>query len=186
MSDKEEPKVDEPTKAKAADPIVAELSEATLIEVAELRQKATRDAQRATELAEENVRLRAAARVNLFTDEVRGKSEANGTPYIGHIPDHVRMLCDIAEKFGADSWHVQFYREQNRSHAEQMKAGTLYREIGTARGTDATQTAHDQIDALARELAERTGITYAQAFTKVLDSNAELRAAHARERQSGR
>lgn len=168
------------------DPVVRELTEAAAAEFAELRREKKRLEEESKRLSEQNAVLLASSRVKRYTDEVRGHSEANGVPYVGHIPDHVRFLCDLEEAFGQASWHVQHYTSLNRAHAEQMKASTLYREIGSGRGGEATQTAEDQVNALAREVSTQTGKTFAQAFTIVLDNNPELKAQLARERQGGR
>lgn len=175
------------TADRPPDPVVRQLTEAAAQEFAELRRTAQRLEEENKRLAEDRTRLLAESRVKRFTAEVRGLSDANGKPYVGHIPDHVRMLCDLEEAFGAGSWHVQHYQGLNRAHAEQMEQSTLFREMGVGRGTEATTTAEDQIAAMAREVAARSpGTTYAKAFAEVLEGNPELRAAHARERRQGR
>lgn len=192
MSDQETPSTtttappEQFAETRRADPS-ARLDEAAAQEFAELRREKKRLEDENKQLAEDRARLLSASRVKRFTDEVRGHSDQNGKAYVGDIPDHVRMLCDVEEQFGAGSWHVQQYQTVCRAYAELAAKSDLYREIGTGRGNDSTNTAHDQIDALARELTRTNpALTHAQAFTQVLTTNAELRAAHARERQGGR
>lgn len=169
---------------KVSDPLVRQVVERAAIALAEADSKVKLADDRARTLTEQNAVLMAENRVKVFTDEVMGRGPNSGIAYVGHIPDHVRMLCSLANTYGDKSWEVEHYKTSNRAAAEQIKAGSLFKEIGTARGNDATLTAHDQIDALARELtAKNPNLTHAQAFTQVIDNNAELRAAHARERR---
>lgn len=167
-------------------PVVTSLIERMATEMAEREARTTKAEAEAKRLSEQNAVLVVQNRVKAFTDEAMGRSPDNGTAYSGDIPDIVRMFCSLAERYGEKSWEVEHYKTLNRAHAEQIKAGSLFRELGTGRGGEQTQTAYDQIDAMARELAKDKGITHQQAFAQVLEHNDELRAAHARERRGGR
>lgn len=173
--------------AKITDPVVKEFVEKVARERIELESKARDEAQRAQTLAEQNAILRVENRVKAFTDEVMGRSSSNNVAYVGHIPDMVRMCCSLADKFGESSWELEHYKLVNRAHAEQIAAGSLFKEIGIGRGAENTATAEDQANALAREIVARTpGKTQAQAFVEVLNSNPSLKAQLARERRGGR
>ena len=170
--------------AKITDPVVQQFVEKAARELAEARSVAAQAKEQALTLSQQNAVLQAQNRVKTFTDEVMGNGPHSGIRYAGEIADHVRMLCSLANTYGDTSWEVEHYKKTNRSLAEQIKAGSLFKEIGTGRGGADALTAKDQIDAEARELMKiNPNLTEAQAFTQVLNNNAELRAAHARERR---
>ena len=173
------------TDKKISDPVVTEFVERAARELAEARAEAKRTADEAIQLREQNSMLQAQNRVKYFTDEVLGRSEANGTAWTGPVADHVRMACSLADKFGEKSWELQHYIQTNRAAAEQVKAGSLFKEIGTARNQDGGLTAYDQLAAKATALAESQGKTFESAFASVLASDHQLRAAYAREQREG-
>lgn len=172
-------------KAKISDPAVLAFVEKTARELAETRAESKRNKEQATQLAEQNAILQAQNRVKFFTDEVMGRGDGNGTAWVGDITEHVRMLCSLAEKHGPDSWELKQYVTSNRAHAEQIKASSLFSEIGTGRGADQSQMAYDKLAALAAERAKASGgkETFEKAFDAVLMSEHDLRAAYARERR---
>src|SRR5690606_30505038 len=127
------------------------------------------------QLSEQLAVQQAQNRVRQFTDEVLGRSDANNTAWVGDVSDHVRMACSLTEKFGADSWELRHYIESNRAHAEQVKAGSLFKEIGTARSVDGGLTAYDKLASLAAERAKTSNETFEAAFDAVLQSEHDLR-----------
>ena len=171
-------------QTRISDPVVQQFAERAARELAEAQATAKRETDRATSLADQNAILLVQNRVKTFTDEVMGHGDKSGIAYVGHIPDHVRMLCSLADKYGPGSWELNQYKAVNRAHAEEIKAGTLFQEIGSGRGGDRTMTAYDQLMALATERARTSNKTVEQEFDAVLMSEHEMRAAYARERRS--
>jgi hypothetical protein len=172
---------------KITDPIVEQFVQRAARELAEARAATDQAKEQALALSQKNAVLEAQNRVKTFTDEVMGNGPHSGIRYASAqdvgVPEHVRMLCSLANTYGDTAWEVETYKKLNRALSEQIKAGALFGEFGTGRGGDTGLTAEDQITALAREMVKADPkLTEAQAFTQVLTNNAELRAAHARER----
>lgn len=120
---------------------------------------------------------RAARRKKEFTDEVRGRSDANNIQWFGDVEKHVRVL----ESF-TDPTTRQDYIDQQRETAKRMTA-LIGKEIGSD-ANGATGSALEQINAKADALvAANAGLTRAQAFTQVCESDRQLFAAYQSERK---
>ena len=168
-------------KPSISDPTVREFVEKAAREVATAKAKANESARTAAELTERNARLVEQYEVKFFTEEVRGRSDANPTAWVGPVDDHVRMCRFLAEKAGRDSWELANYIQTNRAHAEQLKASQLFTQIGSGR-EPAGLGAYERIEILAKERARQTsGLTFEKAFDEVLQGDPDLRAAYARE-----
>jgi hypothetical protein len=164
-----------------SDPAVRRLAEDAARELAEARIKVkTAEAATAKMLAE-NATLRQENRLKTFSDEVLGKSKANGTPWQGAVEENVKFSMNVAEKFGEESWEMRHWVQTMRALSEQIKAGSLFTEIGTGRSTEENQGTYEKISGLAAERAKASGRTFAQEFDAILSTDAELRAAYARE-----
>lgn len=161
-------------KPNISDPVVAQLAERTARELAEARIK-TREAEAsAARLLTENAALRQDNRLKQFSDEVLGQSKANGTAWVGDIADHVKLSVCLAEQFGEDSWELQHWTQTNRSHAEQIKAGYLFRDIGTGRAAEG-MNGHEKAEILARTLREQNAsLTKEQAYAQVMRDHPEF------------
>jgi 2'-5' RNA ligase len=172
----------------AASPPVT-LTEAEIREYRELKPKYEATV---TELAEAKTTITAqegriasletAQRTQRFTALVKG---ADGGPrWFGDLPGHVAMLNDLAQAFGEDSEQVTRYITTNTEQAKQVAASGLFSATGTGAGGDgdAAKTALEQIDAKARVYAEANAVSHAVAFTHVLETDRELAAAYAKER----
>lgn len=161
-------------------PTAVQLTEAQVQEFTELKAKA--DAQ-AIELAEfkatadrqaiELAEIRKTNRINAFTAEVRGKSDANNRVWFGEADKHVAMLVSLSEAFGDDSEQVKQYVAQNRATAEAMGKSQLFTALGSG-GNPEPASAMDKLEAKAVELSEKSGITKEQAFVHVMNTDREL------------
>lgn len=108
-----------------------------------------------------------------FTDEVLGKSEDSNLRWFGEPQKHVTLLEKLADTFGESSDEVTQYIEQNRTTAEAIRSSNLFREIGS----DATATgnsAEAELDALAKQHAEKHNVSYVQAYPIVMQQHPEL------------
>lgn len=121
-------------------------------------------------LSEQVATMRTEARTRRFTEEVRGKSDANGRAWFGEPDKHVAFLNDLAEKFGEDSEQVTHYITTNRAHAEQLSKSELFKEIGSGAQPGAT-TALGELNKRAAALVQaKPELTKEMAFTEVIQS----------------
>ncbi len=150
-----------------------EMNEQVLREFRELQAKVTEQQRTITKLSEANATLVKDGHRKAFTDEVKGRSDGNATPWLGDVEQHVAMLCDLAETFGTDSERVRQYIDQNRAHAERMKVSDLFRKFGTGLAPEGSIQA--KIDAAASQLmSQRPELSRPQAVTEVLKQNPQL------------
>lgn len=173
---------DDNKTASGEKPTAVQLTEAEVLEFRELKAKA--DAQ-AIELAEFKTRaesqavelseIRKANRVKAFTDEVRGKSDANNQVWFGETKAHVDHLVKLSEAFGDESAEVKHYVSTNRATAAAMSKSALFTSIGSGAGAEETGSALERLEAKAVELSESKGIPYADAYVEVERTNADLR-----------
>lgn len=169
-------------KPSISDPVVREFVEKAAKEVASLRAKATQSERTAAELQITNARLVEQYELRFFSEEVRGRSDANNTPWVGPIDDHVRMCRALAEKFGRESWELATYIQTNRAFAQQLKSSQLFKELGSSHTTPSGLGAYDRIEIKANELRRQNpGMTFEKAFDEVLTTDHDLRAAYGRE-----
>lgn len=108
-----------------------------------------------------------------FTDEARGRSDANGTPWIGAIDQHVAILMDLAATHGEDSEQVQAYIQLQRAAAEQVRAGEVYRERGRE-GSGGAADPSARLTSMAEARAREKGISEADALAEVARENPAL------------
>lgn len=126
-------------------------------------------ATQAKTMSEQVIRLTGEARLRRFTDEVTGKSSANGQPWIGEFDKHVAFMEKLASQFGEDSEELKHYVEMNRGHAKQAREGSLFRPQGGGGGGN-VPPAYERIEAKARQMveADATGkLTFEQAMDRV-------------------
>jgi hypothetical protein len=113
-----------------------------------------------------------------FTDEVRGRSDANDLHWFGNIDKHVRIL----ESFADDALRQDYIAEQ-RENARRMTAAAIKPEIGTD-GADAAGDAEGRLNAKARTYADaHPGMTFASAFDAVSQQDKQLYAEYQAERK---
>lgn len=161
-------------RPKISDPIVQAFADKAAREVAALRLKASQSEKTATELTERNARLVEQYEVKFFTDEVMGRSDSNGTPWVGDVKDHVRMCRFLAEHAGRDSWELANYIQHNRGHAEQLKASHLFTEIGTGKAGEGL-TVKDKAEFGIRQLMERDhALSYVQAARRFWEEHPDM------------
>lgn len=127
--------------------------------------------------ATENIaQMRADERRQRFTEEITGKSAANGAPWAG---DHTKVLGvmeTLANQFGEDSDVFKDYVTASRAAAAQLKDSAIFREIGKG-GTRSFADASPlgRIDALAKAYREEhPEVTIEKARTMVMTENPEL------------
>lgn len=120
--------------------------------------------------------------VKRFTDEVRGRSDENGTPWVGDIQAHVNHAVKLAETFGEDSDEVKHYVATNRAHTTQLKESGLFSVVGSGGGTESPKSAWDRIQAKAKQFAEDNGVSRAEGVKHVLETDPDLATAYTKER----
>jgi 2'-5' RNA ligase len=139
--------------------------------------KLTELSEAVTKLSERNSALEADARKKRFTDIVRGRAEgSDGAQWRGDVDRHVAHMTQLAEAFGDDSQMLKDYIADRTADAMAFAEATkdLLKPIGTGRGGDDAPTALERIDQMAKELAEKEGITFHEARAKVADQNPKL------------
>lgn len=166
-------------------PETVNLNEQTVYEFGEMRKRLAASEKTLAETQAALAGERREKRLKTFTDEIRGRSDQNDTPWIGDIESHVQFCMDLAEKFGEDSAQLKHYVTTNRAHAQQVKQSNLFREIGTSRSKE-TISAYDRVHMQATERAKASGKTVEQEFDAVLSADAALRSELARERRQER
>lgn len=116
--------------------------------------------------------MQKADRTRRFSELASGRGGAtDGAPWIGDPTKHVDYLERLTEKFGESDAMVTEYIEQQNAAAAQIKDSALFSEIGSGsklRGDNAEQ----KLDSLAKaKVAASEGkLSYAQAYSEVLDS----------------
>ncbi|MBT9173450.1 MAG: hypothetical protein DDT21_01851 [Syntrophomonadaceae bacterium] len=109
------------------------------------------------------------AQVRRFTDLVESDKR-----WYGETASHLKVLRSFAETFGEESEEFAEYVQQQQALAEQLHTSELFKEYGHSRQSQ-KRTAAEELDVKARQLqAERTGLSYAQAYTEVLTQNPGL------------
>ena len=131
--------------------------------------------ERLTATEAENVRLTNETRIKAFRDEVMGRSDANGTRWFGDIEQHVKILDALDDDTRAA------YIETQRELAKTVTESGAFSEIGSGHG-DTEKSALAEIEQKARTYSEANGVTYAQAFDHVLQTDSALRSRYAQER----
>lgn len=133
-------------------------------------------------MSEQIARMTAEARTRRFAEEVRGKSDANGTAWVGETEKHVAHLNKLASAFGEDSEEVAHYISLNRAHAEQMRQSALFREMGS-NDTVRASSAYAEVEkrAKARQEADPK-LSFAEAVAAVATADPQLYAAYRAEK----
>lgn len=176
-----------PQGGKMAEPQVVALTEDQAREMTEriTALEAERDAAKAmaeqastaaTQAAERVGALEGDARRKRFTDEVMGRSDSNGQRWYGEPDKHVTLLERLAQAFGEASDEVRQYVEQNRAHAAQLRE-FVGSEVGRP-GHDAASGATATIMERAKAMADKDGISVAQAVDRIAASEPALYAEH--------
>jgi hypothetical protein len=120
-----------------------------------------------------------------FTDEVMGKSDANGERWYGEPEKHVAHLTDLARAFGEGSDQVKFYIETERAHAKQMREAGTFKVVGSAADGTAGGSALSQLEAKARAFTEADPkMTKEQAMARAAAENPALYRDYERELRS--
>lgn len=170
----DEPTADEPAAQLSDSMLAAQMNEAMLSEYRALKAREIQLNADVARLSEENAKLARDGRVKKFTDEVRGRSDANGLPWVGDIEAHVAMLVDLSEKFGESSAQVVQYINTNRAHAELIKTSQLFSELGTGR-TAESMTGQDRAELAARQLRDANpALTKEQALAQAYREHPEF------------
>lgn len=159
-----------------ADPVTlqAELQALQAAQAAS-EEAARKQAAEIEQLRAQNERLENERLEQRFTAEVKGHN--GGTPWAGDHLRHVAMLTSLARAFGEESEQFAFYTEQNRAHAEQLRASELLKENGRdTRGPVSLQGDADrEIEARVAKLRlESPSLSYAQAYDRVLQADPAL------------
>jgi|GEM_PF-5870433 len=115
-----------------------------------------------------------AAQLKRFTDEVLGKSDANGTRWFGEVEKHVSIMTSLAKTAGEDSDVFQSYVAQNRATAEQLSKSNLFHEVGSGQAGNANMDPQAKINALATARASEKSISFREAIRQIASEQPEL------------
>lgn len=132
--------------------------------------KATLEAANATAARE--------AMVRRFTDEVRGRSDANGSAWLGSVENNVATLVALAEAHGEDSELFTNHVANGRAVAKQAADSKLFSAVGSTDGATGDEDESAEAHRLASERAKSDGIDYAAALRLVFRERPDLYAAH--------
>jgi 2'-5' RNA ligase len=177
----------------AANPPTAEIPKALTDRLAALEAENTAlktagEAQAATlKTATETIAaMRREERRKRFTDEVRGRSDANGNMWAGEVAANVQVLETLADSVGEESEVFTAFVAQQRATAAQIKAGGLFSELGSGQsGTGEGASAWSRIEAEARKIAADEKVTVQQATALVMERDPKLYAEYRAEQRKG-
>lgn len=170
---------DQKDATQATEPVaLAELQ----TQLAEEKAARLAEVDKSAKLTEEVRTMQAQGRRARFTEEVRGKSDANNILWFGETSAHVAHLEKLAVAFGEDSAEVKHYIDTNRASAQRVMASDAFKSKGSDARPEAS-TAMGEIEALAAKLREADPkLTKEAAFASVVASEPEL---YVRYRQEG-
>jgi hypothetical protein len=97
----------------------------------------------------------------------------------GNPAEHVAVLERFREAFGEDSDPFKAHLSMMNGAAAQLKDAGIFREAGSNASGGGGAAA--QLDALAKQMSEKDGIPYAQAYDAVLQQQPKLYAEYERE-----
>lgn len=121
-----------------------------------------------------------------FTDEVRGKSDANGAMWAGDVAANVQVLETLADAVGEDSETFTAFVAQQRATAAQIEKSGLFSEVGSGRTAPAGgASAWARIEAEARKIAADEKVSFELATDLVLTRNPKLYAEYRAEQAKG-
>lgn len=128
--------------------------------------------------------MKTEARRKRFTDEVMGKSDANGSMWAGEVAKNVSVLETLADSVGEDSEVFKDFVAQQRATAAQLKASGLFKEVGSSQGGDGSgASAWDRIDAEAKKIATDEKVSHAEAVGLVAKRQPQLYAEYLSEQR---
>jgi phage I-like protein len=140
-------------------------------EIAALRSAGEQTNQQLTQTSERIQAMEVAARRERFVQLAKGAD--GGARWFGEHAKHVGLLEKLSSAFGEDSQEVKNYIETQRAAAELLKDSKLFEEIGSDTGGK-PESNEQKASRLATERAEKTGESFEQAYTSVLEANLTL------------
>ncbi len=144
--------------------------------VAELEASLAESQTAASEAAAQVQALESEARISRFESLVG----SGVTAWAGERSVHLQMLGVLSEAYGEDSAEFGAYVRQQKALTAQLAASALLESVGRHGGVEGG-TAVSRIEAMAKELAAKSGITYEAAYTQVLTQDPMLYAAYVKE-----
>ena len=120
-----------------------------------------------------------------FTDEVMGKSDANGHMWAGEVAKNVSVLETLADAVGEDSEQFRDFVAQQRATAAQLAKSGLFSEAGSSQGGAVGGSAWARIEAEAKRVAGDEKVSIEVAMDRVIQRNPALYAEYSAERKKG-
>ncbi len=165
-------KEDEKTEAL---PAKTETTEATATETAKV-ETVTKDAPVSPEAFKAmEAQLNEMKSANKLRD-LKDKFSVKAEKFEGDKTAKTNFLVSLAEKFGEDSEQVASYITDQNAMAEQVRKGGLFGELGSSAKSE-NGGATEQLNILAKNIAEKRNLTIENAYTIACDENPELYAA---------
>ena len=160
-------------------------NDALKAELAATKTVADANAEQSRLLADRVKAMETAARRKRFTDEVMGKSDANGNRWFGDVEQQVALLEHLADTAGEDSALFADFVARQRALAEQVRSSALFAEIGAGSADGSgSATAWDRVEAAARKLMDADGgLSKPAAIDRVLMTDKALAAEYAAEQR---
>lgn len=157
------------------------LTEEQYRQFAEQRDQLTQLTEQVTRLNAAKTALEAAnaaaareAMVRRFTDEVRGRSEANPNQWAGEIAVNVDTLVALAEAHGEESERFTKHVANQRGVAKLAADSQLFSAVGSTEGASIAATAYGELDAKARAYAEANKVSFPEGMERVAEQNPAL------------
>lgn len=110
----------------------------------------------------------------LEADALLGRLNTMAANFTGDKAAKVGLMQKMVANFGENSEELKAYVADQNAMAEQVRAGGLFRENGSAGGGDNADSALGKLNALAKERAKEKGLSFAVAFSEVCSENTTL------------
>lgn len=154
-------------------------AQATIQQLQEqLRTLQTRDEQREAAMQAAHSRV-----ASLEAEARTGRLKGLASNFTGDMQAKLGLMEKLAATFGEGSDELKAYVADQNALAEQVRAGGLFTEQGSAAGAATPATAEAKLHAEALRIAEANGLTYAQAYAKAVEANPALYNQHVEERR---
>jgi signal peptide peptidase SppA len=105
--------------------------------------------------------------------DLKDKFTAKAASFAGNKDEKINFLVSLAEKFGEDSTEVSSYITDQNAMAEQIRAGGLFKEIGSSAKSE-NDGAEEQLNAIAKDIAAKRNLTIENAYSIACSENPAL------------
>jgi ClpP class serine protease len=118
----------------------------------------------------------------LEASALTGRLQEKAAGFTGDVKTKVDFMQKLVATFGEESDELKAYVADQNALAEQLKAGGLFKESGSAAEAVNEGSAYSKLEAAARRIATENNISFEQAMVNATDANPELYKAYINER----